>query len=987
MSLQQVWVIGYYHNGNLGDDVFGWIYQNIIPNVKIINSDAIPLEVPTTVRAIIVGGGDLVNDYFMQQLKPLMNCRRTCPIYAVGIGIPYPKLIDQGYLDGFDYIIHRTAIDHPLLVDRYKDNVYYSPDIAWLSESLTAVPPVEVAAKFTPPCFLNRAPTIRRIGVFLARPMYSEHDPTCYERIVQGIAKFLHGLATQGTLKGNNNNNGGLKLTRRQKKNRKRLKMYHIDLVPFGTNLKKPSQDDRIMNRDVLAAITQLQSAAGGDPLVNISVYEHTLEISTLVDFFRQYDYTLCSRFHSHVYSFIAKVPVMSVSCTRKVTSLMMDAKMDDYLYALPVNPQHLYPLECSHVVLSAIFDRLVKNELAVRTHLQQYAEENRAKITITRLVLKNLLFYLPQPVTRFLKMEPARQVAEFLVSNRSLLSQNGGGATTTSNMEYEIVPCGKGAVASNAQDVEHVLETGGIGRLGLTESDTDRVVRIISFLLTGAPVSTYSWGLKEQLRWPSYNLRESCDWIWKHRRMETQTSEEFPEWKRLNRVLVQERNINLEYARPCDLNGDGSVAPKMHRSGWSYVNNDLKYFHNPDVRACIFDSYLDETFGWRYQVLRDVGILPFRKQWRGILHHTPNTDFSENNLVRLFARRGWVRSLPTCQGIYTLSKSLSQWVHGELIKLGHGRIPVITLIHPTETPVIKFQWNMFMANSHKRIIQVGGWLRNTFAIYNFPTYVQSHGFIKTALKGRGMDHYYINKEQFDTWISQVDNAFTYNQSGSGGGGGVTNMATPNGRGVNQCYNNILETTPSCLFETGRGQVTGTATNYQTGSGGITDQQTGGTNQQLGIVSATTIVSPWIINARADTLTDMRNKYQSVDMLEFVNDDEYDNLLASNVVFLNLLDCSAVNTIIECIVRNTPLLVNPLPAVCEYLGPAYPLYYTSLDHAAELLIDTVKLYAAHVYLKRMDKSRLKIDTFISELQSSLDFNEYEWEGIATIRAK
>lgn len=51
----------------------------------------------------------MINDYFMEKLQPLMK-NRTCPMYAVGIGFPYPQLIDQGYLDGFDYIVRSAFV-------------------------------------------------------------------------------------------------------------------------------------------------------------------------------------------------------------------------------------------------------------------------------------------------------------------------------------------------------------------------------------------------------------------------------------------------------------------------------------------------------------------------------------------------------------------------------------------------------------------------------------------------------------------------------------------------------------------------------------------------------------------------------------------------------------------------------------------------------------------------------------------------------------
>jgi len=74
-----------------------------------------------------------------------------------------------------------------------------------------------------------------------------------------------------------------------------------------------------------------------------------------------------------------------------------------------------------------------------------------------------------------------------------------------------------------------------------------------------------------------------------------------------------------------------------------------------------------------------------------------------------------------------------------------------------------------------------------------------------------------------------------------------------------------------------------------------------------------------------------------------------------------------VNTLIESIVRNTPIVINPLPAVIEYLGPDYPLYYQNLGQATKLLNDESRLLAGHKYLVSLNKDELKLDYFIQKL--------------------
>jgi len=92
---------------------------------------------------------------------------------------------------------------------------------------------------------------------------------------------------------------------------------------------------------------------------------------------------------------------------------------------------------------------------------------------------------------------------------------------------------------------------------------------------------------------------------------------------------------------------------------------------------------------------------------------------------------------------------------------------------------------------------------------------------------------------------------------------------------------------------------------------------------------------------------------ESVTRVNFLPDRSYDLLLSENIVFLDLFDSSANNAIIECIARNTPVLVNPLPAVKEYLGDGYPFYFNSLEEAAlkaenmDLVKETHRYLADH----------------------------------------
>ena len=100
----------------------------------------------------------------------------------------------------------------------------------------------------------------------------------------------------------------------------------------------------------------------------------------------------------------------------------------------------------------------------------------------------------------------------------------------------------------------------------------------------------------------------------------------------------------------------------------------------------------------------------------------------------------------------------------------------------------------------------------------------------------------------------------------------------------------------------------------------------------------------------------------------------YDKLLTENIVFINLVDASAVNTVIECIVRETPIIINKIPAVVELLGENYPLYFTEKDmniKVYEMLKADRKILKAHKYLKNMKKEKFFINNFIIEFKNIL----------------
>lgn len=107
-----------------------------------------------------------------------------------------------------------------------------------------------------------------------------------------------------------------------------------------------------------------------------------------------------------------------------------------------------------------------------------------------------------------------------------------------------------------------------------------------------------------------------------------------------------------------------------------------------------------------------------------------------------------------------------------------------------------------------------------------------------------------------------------------------------------------------------------------------------------------------------------------IEFVDYKSPQEYDELLSRSVVYIHMYDVAACNTMLECIMSNTPILTNRLKGSEEYLGEDYPLFYDSMSHAA-CLLEKEKILMANNYLKNKDKSKFSVEFFCAELDRSM----------------
>jgi hypothetical protein len=97
----------------------------------------------------------------------------------------------------------------------------------------------------------------------------------------------------------------------------------------------------------------------------------------------------------------------------------------------------------------------------------------------------------------------------------------------------------------------------------------------------------------------------------------------------------------------------------------------------------------------------------------------------------------------------------------------------------------------------------------------------------------------------------------------------------------------------------------------------------------------------------------------------FLNDVDYIHNLITSVGFSYYSDIAASNSLTEHIVSHTPIVVNKHPAVIEYIGEKYPLFYEDIQYNPDkYLLDKSYIQNVSDYLKDRSKfSIFEIETF------------------------
>jgi hypothetical protein len=429
---------------------------------------------------------------------------------------------------------------------------------------------------------------------------------------------------------------------------------------------------------------------------------------------------------------------------------------------------------------------------------------------------------------------------------------------------------------------------------------------------------SPYIWGLTRKLNSPQFKHVDEFRWIANDYWTKKSLCLFKPNMVGISQISSADKILNMSYFHPHFLEN-------VHRSGWSQVVHNTSLLHNPSPHSkrIIFDMFVDKTFHWDLNLNEKLGLIPYNEPWIGIVHHTPSLLYSQFNTTNMINKDGWKQSLKNCVGIYTLSDWMTKWFNTNIPTL-----TVETLVHPMETPMILFSYDKFIQNPKKQLIQIGGWLRNPYSIYRIevPDYIQP-----TILVGSHMENYIKPNDTFE------------------------HLLDPN-----------LESKPNLEFES--------KSNLEFNPNTISN------DSQLNkfvyymreYVQELKSLDPKL--SQEQIINNLESAYARVNIINKLSNDAYDHLLSENIVFVDYIELSASNTLEECIVSNTPILVQALEPIVERLGPNYPMYWKTYSDIPKLL-DEQTILKTHLYLKSLDKSVYTWDHWFNSIINSKIFTK------------
>lgn len=676
----------------------------------------------------------------------------------------------------------------------------------------------------------------------------------------------------------------------------KKDKQISIFLLTFNYD-RDNYESDFDLNNEIYQTINddRVKIVTRSDPIKMIEL------INTL-------DLTICMRYHSAVFSLLTKTKNIILNFSPKMQKLVTDCDLDKWSLQSSIDNSGYPDSIDSDNLIDLIWTRIKSDEVFQNYHTM-FSNSHELKAIISKKKYKNVLV---KNCTNSLD-QSYKNVKRMLIQYVNIDPD-----------EYDII------LHRNS-------------RFHFDNFSQHGLAVLICYAITGQFNHACVWGLYRNMKSDDFKLFEAIDYIHHDCHKISKFSESYYPDLKIDRKIF----INLDFIFEIDTDS-------YHRFGWNYVLGGMINLDGPRFnRKCnlLIDTHVDRSFHWGQEILETMNIIPYKQPWMGFVHHTFDTS-SINNNVTLFNKPVFIESLSTCRGLFALSSHLATQLKNKLIGIGFENVPVFHLHHPMERVSNDFTLDKWNKNRKKRVIQVGAWLRNPYAIYSLPlTNDKNPEDVKKAvLKGKQMSAYFEPPHLQDNLreLLTKDNSILYNFS---------NLSRPDVSRPDVSRPDIsrpdLSRPDVSRPDISRPDVSRPDISRPDVS--RPDISRGDGNQ--------------FENKYCEGLYNLivQNK-ESVEIIDTLSNESYDQLLSENIVFLNLIDASAVNTVLECLMRNTPLICNRLPAVEEVLGKHYPGFYQSPTEAVEFITNRKKIEEIYQYLLYQKKGKFSLNNFMNQFQ-------------------
>lgn len=333
---------GYFNQRNVGDDAFVVMYRYfhrkamicVAPEKRLLFRFSHDIDLTTSsfssnIRTIILGGGDIINPFFMEKIGST-----SVSIHAVSVGIPY--LDSMHFLKKFDSVVLRNALDyHSIKAQNILPSSVHLmsfPDLVFGFYRFLSTP-VHFMSPF------NRKEGQPHIGLNICRTYY-ERESFYYVSFIQTLSSMLEAVLDS-------------------------IPDTRLYSIPFCTPSHKHVEDDRIIHQHVHSFLQQAPISFEWVDVFDSHHFPRDVEnVHYTLRCLQQMDFLICTRFHAHIFALVAGVPFVSLAPSRKCRQLLQELHLTELSFPFEVTANdHPRPIQSPQKLAQWIIEKYHQRE------------------------------------------------------------------------------------------------------------------------------------------------------------------------------------------------------------------------------------------------------------------------------------------------------------------------------------------------------------------------------------------------------------------------------------------------------------------------------------------------------------------------------------------------------------------------------------------------------------------------------------------------